>query len=361
MMMTTKRSAFAKLEGPEGCGGPLRLGRRRGFCKAALACLAWGAAFRIDPAGLLAAGPDDLPLSVRFKGQSQFDAMVAKARKENWRSLPIGERVARFGRELHGVPYVSFTLEIDDRIEAPSVNLQGVDCWSFFEISLGMARMMAQEKDRYAAEDLLRQIQFTRYRGGVCTGNYLQRIHYLAEWYFDNDARGVVDDLTKDLGGALPIRGRKCQEMSVLWKNYRYLRENPELRPRMARLEEKISQLPVYYLPENRVAAIEPKLQNGDILGIVTKHDGGFCSHVGIAYRTGDGVLRLMHASSQRKYRRVVIDKRVSEYLKDFSSSIGILVGRPREVEHTVTDTEIYRKNLVANTGKSALVTDLDP
>jgi len=256
---------------------------------------------------------------------------------------------------------VSFTLEIDDHVEAPSANLDGLDCWTFFEISLGMARMIAEEKVSYEPEDLLGQIQWTRYRGGVCTGNYLQRLHYLAEWYFDNEARGVIDNITKDLGGARPVVRRRCQEMTVLWKSYRYLRNNRDLLPRMAKLESKVSSLPVYYLPENRVAQIEDKLQNGDILGIVTKHEGGFCSHVGLAYRTRDGVMRLMHASSQRKYRRVVIDKSVSGYLKQFSGSIGLIVGRPLKVQHTVTDRRTYLENLRSLAGRKAPITSTDP
>lgn len=346
-------------------GAPLwysaSLRRRELVRNAGLAWLLWASEWAGSGGNLQAADARVLPLAVRFRGQQRFEKLVAKALREKWRDLPIGERVIRFARELHGTPYVSYTLEIDDHIEAPSVNLNGLDCWSFFEVSLGLARMIAVAREKYGPEDLLREIQWTRYRGGVCSGNYLQRMHYLAEWFFDNEARGVVDNITQDLPGALPIHGRKCQEMTILWKNYRYLAKNPELRPRMAKLEEKVSQLPVYYIPENRVAAIEGKLQDGDILGIVTKHDGAFCSHVGLACTTKDGVMRLMHASSQREYRKVIIDQRVSAYLKEFSSSIGILVGRPREVEQTVRDQAVYRKNLQASAGSKALITDLDP
>ncbi|MEM0970346.1 MAG: N-acetylmuramoyl-L-alanine amidase-like domain-containing protein [Verrucomicrobiota bacterium] len=304
-----------------------------------------------------AGSPEDLPLSTRFKGTKTFHQIVKKAQDGDWASLPMGERVAKFGQELHGKPYTSFTLEIDDHIEAPSVNLDGVDCWTFFEISLGLARMVAQEKESYTPQDLLDEIEWTRYRGGVCTGDYLERIHYLAEWFFDNDARGVVDDLTDELGPTSRIQGRECKEMTVLWKSYRYLKNNPELLPKMGKLEKQVSQLPVTYIPQSRVSSVEKKLQNGDIIGIVTKHEGGFCSHVGIAFRTQDGVMRLMHATTQKPYRRVIYDKSISDYLKKFSSSIGILVGRPLDVEHTVRDREVYRKNLRATTGGKGLIT----
>lgn len=303
-------------------------------------------------AGLSAAGAEDLPaqrkkplpLEKTFTGLSQFDTIVKKALAENWRGLPIGERLVKFGREFRGVPYKSFTLEIDDRIESPSANLAGLDCWSFFEISLGLARMIATVKTAYTPDDLLNQIEFTRYRGGRCTGSYLERIHYLAEWFFENDARGTIDHITRDFPGAKKIEGRKIQEMTVLWKSYRYLRENPDLRAPMKTWEDYVAKLPVYYVEKSKVAAVEPKLRSGDIIGIATNQHGGFCSHVGLGVRTDDGVMRLMHASTN--HRKVVIDKAISAYLADYKYHAGILVGRPLEVDQTVTDLNRYRESL---------------
>ncbi len=283
-------------------------------------------------------------MSTIFKGQDRFHIIAKKAVAENWREIPIGDRIIKFARELHGTPYENFTLEIDDHIESPSVNLIGLDCWTFFEISLGLARMVATTKDTFTPEDLLREIQFTRYRGGKCTGNYLERIHYLAEWFFENDARGTSSHLTPSLPGATRIRDRKISEMTVLWKSYRYLRMNPDLRDPMKTWEDYVAAMPVYYIPKDKVAALEPQLQNGDIIGIATKYHGGFCSHVGLIIRTDDGVTRFMHAS--RNYRKVVIDKSMSGYLNEFSSHAGILVGRPLEVENTVTNEEQYQANL---------------
>ena len=285
-----------------------------------------------------------LPMSTIFKGKAKFDRIVKKALKENWRKQPIGERMILFARELHGTKYVNFTLEIDDHIESPSVNLEGLDCWTFFEIVLGLTRMIAVPRDRYREEDLLHQIQWTRYRGGICSGNYLERIHYLAEWFFENEARGNAKNITRELGPAERITGRRISEMTILWKHYRYLRENPDLRAPMKEWEDYVAKLPVYYIPKSKVAAIEPKLQNGDIIGIVTRHHGGFCSHVGLTIRTNDKVTRFMHAS--RNYRRVVIDKSVSGYLNAFRSHSGIIVGRPLEVSETVTGQQQYKANL---------------
>ena len=100
-----------------------------------------------------------LPMSVIFKGQKTFDRLVKQAKKENWAALPIGERTAAVGKALLGTPYVNYTLEIDNRIESPSVNFNGLDCWTFYEISLGFARMLKVKDSDYRPEDLLALIE----------------------------------------------------------------------------------------------------------------------------------------------------------------------------------------------------------
>ena len=147
--------------------------------------------FTLAAAGVLTtrratAGIDHLPLATAFKGQDRFAAIVKKALTENWRALPITARMGRIAREFIGVPYVGYTLEIHDRIECPSVNCGGLDCWTYFETVLGMARMLERPRTAYTPAHLLYEIQWTRYRAGKCTGNYLERIHYLNEWIMDN-------------------------------------------------------------------------------------------------------------------------------------------------------------------------------
>jgi len=290
-----------------------------------------------------------LPLSTTFKGTDKFSAISQKAISGRWGALPIGDRVMRFAKEMHRTPYVGFTLEIDDHVEAPSVNLYGLDCWTFFEIALGMARMVEIPKPAYQPTDLLNEIRWTRYRGGVCTGQYLERIHYLAEWFFEAEARGIATDITRELGYAQPLKNRPIQEMTILWKSYRYLKNNPELRGPMAKHESRVEDLPVYYIPREKVHLIESKLRNGDILGIVTRHDGGFCSHVGLLHRGDDGIARIMHAS--RNYKKVVIDKSISGYLNHYSSHLGLMVARPLPRSSAITDRNHYRSNIRKSTG----------
>jgi hypothetical protein len=270
-----------------------------------------------------------LPFSTVFKGRDKFDRILTQAREGNWAALPLGERIVTVGRSMVGTRYKNYTLEIDNRIEAPSVNFLGLDCWTFFEIALGMARMIAEPQENWTPERLLHYIELDRYRGGQCTGEYLSRLHYLEDWLADNDRRGLVQDLTRSLGGvSVPHSAR---EMTVGWRHYRYLAANRSLLGPLGEMERRVSSRPLYQIPKSRVAGIEGKLRSGDIIGIVSR-DGRrmfATSHVGLAIRMGDGSLHFMHASAPRNYGKVVIDSRLSSYLHKFGSHTGILVARP--------------------------------
>ena len=282
--------------------------------------LIWSVAF---------ASESRLPFSAVFKGQDQFNRLVSKAKAGNWQALPIGERTAAVGQALVGTRYKHFTLEIDNRIEAPSANFQGMDCWTFFEIALGFARMLGEPEANWSPERLLHYIELDRYRGGECTGEYLSRLHHLEDWLYDNGRRGLVEDLTRDLGGRnVPHSAR---EMSVGWRHYRYLAANRSLLGPLARMEANVSSRPLYEIPKSRVAGIESKLRSGDIIGVIGRDRSGLysTSHVGLAVRTSDGVLHFMHASSPGNYGHVIVDAQLSKYLYRYHSDSGILVARP--------------------------------
>jgi len=276
-------------------------------------------------------GAGTLPFGTVFKGQDRFEKLLAQARAENWVALPIGQRVAKVGSALVGTPYQNYTLEIDDRIEAPSVNFVGMDCWTFFEISLAFARMLQLDEKDQNPSNMLKLIELDRYRNGQCSG-YLSRLHFLEDWLYDNKKRGLVVDVTGSLGG-MRMDHRDIREMTVAWKSYRYLRNNPSLLSGMAAVQERVSSLPVYHVPKGRVGGIEGKIQSGDIICITCADKGSYTSHVGLAYRDSSGVLRFMHATpTKSKGHQVVIDDRLSVYLAGKSSQIGIFVARPLDI-----------------------------
>ncbi|MFM7182937.1 MAG: N-acetylmuramoyl-L-alanine amidase-like domain-containing protein [Verrucomicrobiales bacterium] len=271
-----------------------------------------------------------LSLATRFRGLERFQALSARASSENWAALPGGERVVSIARALRGTPYVNWTLEIDERIEAPSVNLLGLDCWTAYEIPLAFARMIGQKPAPWQPEDLLAWIEAERYRGGKCDGTYLSRMHYLEEVFYDNQRRGLATNITPSLPGAQRMQ-RDITDMSNGWRSYRMMRANPNLVPRIAKMERRVSALPVWHVPKARVAAIEPLLRAGDILAITGYWKGSYTSHVGLAVPAPGGTCRFLHATSEHsKGRQVILDARISQYLAENSSRAGVIVCRPR-------------------------------
>ena len=221
-----------------------------------------------------------------------------------------------------------YTLEIDDHVEAASANFYGMDCWTFFEISLAFARMLNEPTEEWTPAKFLHYIELDRYRDGECTGDYLSRLHYLEDWLYDNDRRGLVADLTRELGG-IGV-SHSAREMSAGWRHYRYLKADRRLLGPLANMEARVSSRPLIMIPKSRVAGIESRLRDGDIIGIISRDRGGLysTSHVGLALRTSDG-LHFMHASSPHNSGRVVVDSRLSSYLYRYGSDAGILVARP--------------------------------
>ena len=269
-----------------------------------------------------------LPESAVFVGPAKYQALIERGLAENWSALPVGERTTKVGLALLGTPYKNYTLELDDRVETPCVNMAGMDCWTFFEISLGTARAL-KASENPTSQDLLRMIELDRYRGGRCNGVFTSRLHYLEQWLHDNQSRGLVKNVTPSLPGARKLK-RNMKEMSATWRSSKQLRANPALVSEIARIERQLSKRGIWYVPKSKVPAAEKHLRNGDIICIVTTWPRGYTSHVGLAYRDKNGVLRFMHASKNEG--EVLVDSRLSSYLNRYRSNAGIMVARPNDV-----------------------------
>ena len=272
---------------------------------------------------------ESLPFDVVFKGKSRYDQIVFQASKNapSLAAMPIGDRVAYFGKMLVGTPYKGYTLEVHTRIEAPVVNLLGLDCWTFFETALAFARMADHPTAEWSPQLLRQHIERDRYWGGRCDGTYTSRLHYLEDWARDNERRGLVDDLTGKLGG-IKVKNAAI-EMTRNWRQYPYMAASPKMRSEITRLEERLRSRPLVMIPKSRVPAIVGRLKTGDIISIVTKDGAAYgTSHVGLAIRQ-DGVLRFMHASAPRNAGKVIIDQSLPAYLNKFSSTAGVMVARP--------------------------------
>ncbi len=263
-----------------------------------------------------------------FDGQDVFDRIVAKAMAVNWTTLPIGELIGKIALEFRGTPYVAHTLELSKDLEYCVVDLKGLDCVTFFECSLGMARML--KKGLKSPQDLLAEVEFTRYRGGN-KGNYTTRLHYTSDWIFDNEQKGVVKNLTPDLPGAEPFT-QKVGIMSEHPEKYEQLAAHPELLQDIRLMEDRVNERSIKYLPMDKLADDEHLLQTGDIVGVTTTAEGIDVAHTGLCIADEQGVIHFMDASSSPSRMRVTVEPQISTCLNWSHRLSGVMIARPLEV-----------------------------
>ncbi len=253
--------------------------------------------------------------------QQRFYELLDLARWKGWDQLPIGRCMGEVGKTFLGTPYVAGTLEGPG--EVCRINLQGVDCVTFFEYLLGFARTLKKGKAKF--EDFARELVFIRYRNGQL-GDYTSRLHYMSDWILDNVRKGVVKDITAALGGK-PYHPT-VSFMSHHPDRYPALKQHPELVAKMQQIEQRLSNAQLFFIPQSDVAAIEPKLQTGDILAFTTSIQGLDYGHTGIVYRA-DGAAYLLHASTEA--HKVFMDTTVASYLAKREKFTGVTVVRPLE------------------------------
>lgn len=263
----------------------------------------------------------------RFDGQDVFSRIVTKASGENWKKLPMGELIGKIALEFKGTPYVGFTLEISPNQEYCVVNLKGLDCVTFFEDCLCLARML--KRGGSSPEALLNEVRTTRYRGGRM-GDFTTRLHYTTDWFVDNEKKGVVWLITPELPGAEPFR-QKVGIMSQHPENYRQLAAHPELIEKIRAIEERINSRSLKYLPMDKIAAAEPLLQTGDIVGVTTTAAGIDIAHTGLCIKDEQGVVHFMDASSARSRMCVTLEPELSRCLNWSPKLTGIMIARPLE------------------------------
>jgi hypothetical protein len=254
----------------------------------------------------------------------KFSDIVSLAQKQGWASLPIGEVVVKVGTQLKGLPYVGGTLEGEP--EVCKVSLSGLDCVTFFETSLCLARCIKKGKTAY--NDFLQEVTFTRYRDGKLT-DYTSRLHYTADWILNNEEKKVVQNITPSLKGNKPFPNFGVGFMSTNSKYYPALVSNPNLITVISKQEKAVNQRKHVIIPKNTIETIEAELQNGDIIAIATSKKGLDYAHTGMVYKDG-ATTRFFHASSTKKI--VMIDARLSDYINSVSHYLGIAIARPLEV-----------------------------
>lgn len=237
-------------------------------------------------------------------------------------ALPTGDLMVETARFFLGTPYVAGTLE--EEPERLVVNLRGLDCMTLVENTLALAWSVKHrpEYDGFAAA-----LQEMRYRdAGNGTLDYTDRLHYTTDWLYENEKRGYLKDVTKEIGGE-PL-ALDLSFMSTHPDSYKQLKGHPERIAFMAAKEKEISARPHYYIPQDEIEAHAGRIRNGDIVCFVTTVKGLDVSHVGIVCRKGE-TLTFIHASTAKK-RVIVNEEPLQAYVQAIKRNSGILIVRPQ-------------------------------
>ena len=269
--------------------------------------------------------------SMTFRGDDKLYRIMKKAGDGNWRKLPIGELMGKIAAELESTPYESGTLELSADKETCSANLDALDCVTFVETTLALARTV--KRGGQTPSDFLKEIQLIRYRGGKL-GDYISRLHYTSDWIADNEAKGIVQPLSK-----LPGAENFTQKVNFMTSNpsyYKQLAAHPELIEKMKSQEFKINQRALKFIPMNKIAGVEPLLKTGDIVGICTSMTGLDITHTGLVVRDADSTPHFMDASSRKTVMKVILEpgtisQKLLQSQKQSPNLTGAMFARPLE------------------------------
>lgn len=239
---------------------------------------------------------------------------------ESKRSLPVGDLTVETARFFLNRPYVAATLEKEP--EGLVVNLRELDCTTLVETTFALVRTL---RDREPSFDLfcdnLRQI---RYRNGVIN-DYTDRLHYMTDWIYENQRKGWVRDVNREIGGK-PL-DVALSFMSTHPASYKQLKNCPGYIAKMAAKEKEISGRSFYYLPETEIDEHVPEIENGDMVCFVTTIKGLDVSHVGIICRVGEK-LTFLHASTTAK-KVIINEEPLQAYVQGNKRNCGVMVIRP--------------------------------
>ena len=213
-----------------------------------------------------------------------------------------GQRIAFLSNTFLGVEYQESTLIGGELMpEVLVINLQGVDCLTFIEY----IEAMRLSKSFSEFRTNLRRV---RYESGVVS--FSKRNHFFTDWIENNT------DFIKDITGEIAARATKRVQKILNVRD-----DGTFFLPGIQPVERKIEYIPVHEIDDSAVGS----LKTGDYIGIYSNVRGLDVSHVGIVIRDGETFF-LRHASSQKKYRRV-IDQDLKDYILN---KPGLIVLRPK-------------------------------
>ena len=254
---------------------------------------------------------------------SKFQLAINKELSEK----PIGDVIVEIGKSFIGTDYLAHSLETDGD-EQLVINLTGLDCTTFLENSLVLARCIKGGDTTF--ENYQNELQFIRYRGGLIEG-YPSRLHYFSDWIYDNAAKGVVEDVTKEIGGKkIKFKLNFMSTHPESYKQLKSLQGGSDFIPIIKDQEKKISCREYYFIPKEEFSLSEKLVQNGDLIAITTTVEGLDIGHIGIAVKMDDGSIHLLHAPTENT-KVQISEEPLSDYLMKYRRHSGVIVLRALE------------------------------
>jgi len=249
-----------------------------------------------------------------------FDSVVKVLNQKLAKNLSVQELILFTGKIFLGKPYVANTLEGNDP-EQVVINLRQFDCVTFVENTLAIALLV--KENALTFDNFCKKIEFIRYRNGKNIG-YQSRLHYFAEWIYNNENKNILQDITKTIGGE--TYKKNINYMSQHPAQYTVLQKHTELVDSMKIIENNINLHSFSYVPKQKVNAVANKIQTGDIIGITINHANLDMAHTGIAVVQNKKLL-LLHASLDKK-KVVLSEVSLHDYLQPKKHQTGIMVTR---------------------------------
>jgi hypothetical protein len=268
--------------------------------------------------------------SLAFNTLDNYEEKLVKEKLSSFevslKNEPIDKIIKTVGLSFLGTEYVAGTLDEDLYREKLVIKISGLDCVTFVENTLAMSRAIASGSPTF--DNYKDELQTIRYRDGKIEG-YTSRLHYFSDWIYDNEKKGIVKNITKEIGG-VPYN-KKINFMSTHSGSYKQLNtDDGESNAIIKSIEKKINSRKLYYIPKGEVDTYYDDLQTGDIIATTTEIKGLDVTHTGYIYKK-NGKTYFLHASIVAK--EVIVSKEeLKAYLKSDKKKTGIIIARPLDV-----------------------------
>lgn len=269
---------------------------------------------------------------VRLRSVLADDYEIMKCKKKlasfdvSLRQLPLNEVIAEVGKTFMGTPYVAGTLDQNSGSETVVVSITGLDCVTFVENCLIFSRLIKEGKANF--DDYMKELEKIRYRNGINEG-YSSRLHYFTDWIYDNEQKGIVNDITKEIGGT--EYPKTINFMTTHRGSYSQMKHDDDNYSKMIDVENQINTRKQYYIPKEQISEFYDKMQTGDIVGLTSALDGLDIAHTGFVYKEG-GRTFLMHASLKNKQVEISSSE-LMDYLMSNPKQTGIVIARVTDVK----------------------------